>query len=1113
MELLTISNSRGSRSRVPATFKTWLVRKLAIWLLIAGAFSAQAQTTQTVRLSVSKMRLDKVFDILSKQTGYQFICDQKLLENTPPLSVDIKNKSLEEALKICLKDLPLTYLIKYGTVVIKKSNAAGAKPGTTLPGNATSGKTITGNITDNKGVPLPGVSVGVKATSKGVQTDVNGNFTLGNISDADVLTISSMGFQTIQEPVKDQSDFRIQLSPTPKALSELVVVGYSTQKKVDLTGAVATVSGETLAARPVGQTSAGLQGTMPGVTITQGSGKPGGDGGTIRIRGWGTLKNPDPLVLVDGVEGSINNIDPNVIASITVLKDAASASIYGSRAANGVLLVTTKRGKGNKLSISYNDYLGWQKATNLPELTNALDYMLLANEAYKNSGRTPLYADALLDKYRQQGNGSSDSLPNTDWQKAVLTGSGFQQSHFLTVNGGTDKVKMLVSLGYFDQKGLMNNSEFKRLTIRSNTDIVFSKKLNMQFDLQYISPVTTEPAAGADAIFAYMNNISPNQLARNANGSWGEGWVGNNPAASAIDGGISRTSAPWGSINTSVNYQPVEWLTASFNIAPKYVQTYTNKFNKVVQTYHPDGTAGLKNPQISTLDVSDQRQFYNNMRGTLTFHKTWGKHDVKVLGGAEQNSYRQDKFSAYRDNYVLPAYPVLDAGGASNMRNGGGGEEWSLRSFFGRINYNFKEKYLLELNIRNDGSSRFAEGRKWGVFPSASAGWRISEEAFMASLKPVINELKLRGSWGKLGNQNIGTYPSATVVNLSAYTIGGQIVNAAALDALANRNITWESTEMSDVGIDITLFSHLSITADYYSSKTKDILLLLNIPLITGLKAPYQNAGKVSNKGWELGINYDGKINDFKYNIGVNVSDVKNKVIDMHGINQSNVTVSREGYPVNAIFGLQAEGFFQNADEVAKHATQFGTVAPGDIKYKDQNGDGIINESDKVIMGNTIPRYTYGVNLNASWKGIDFGAFIQGVGKVDGLIYGAGIMPFYVSSVGGTAQERFKDYWTPEHTNAAFPRLVFGGTNNQQISSFWMKSAAYLRLKNLQIGYTLPAHMAKAMKLNTLRVFVNGSNLFTANKFWKGYDVETAVGVADNYPVVKVYSFGVNVNF
>lgn len=1111
MELLTISHSHGRRSRVPAKLKTWLVRKLSIWLLMAGALSASAQT-QTVKLSANKMPLDKVFDILSKQTGYQFICDEKLLENTPPLSVEIKNKTLDEALKICLKDLPLTYLIKYGTVVIKRSTP-GAKSTPSGNGKEASNKTITGTITDSTGMGLPGVSVGVKSTSKGVQTDVNGHFTINNISDQDVLTISSIGYQTIQEPVKDQTNLRIRLSPTPKSLVEVVVVGYSTQKKVDLTGAVATVSGETLAARPVGQTSAGLQGTMPGVTITQGNGKPGGDGGTIRIRGWGTLKNPDPLVLVDGVEGSINNIDPNVIASVTVLKDAASASIYGSRAANGVILVTTKRGKSSKLSINYNNYVGWQKATNLPALTNALDYMLLTNEAYKNSGRTPLYSETLLEKYRRQGNGSSDSLPNTDWQKAVLTGSGFQQSHFLTVNGGTDKVKMLLSVGYFDQKGLIEQSEFKRLTVRANTDIIFSKKLNMQFDLQYISPVTTEPSAGADVLFAYMNNISPNQLAVNSNGTRGEGWVGNNPAASAKEGGLKKLSAPWGSMNTTINYQPVEWLTASFNIAPKYVQSYTNKFTEALQTYHPDGSLANKNPTVSLLELSNQREFYNNMRGTLTFHKTWGKHDVKILGGAEQNSYRQDILNASRDNYILPDYPVLDAGGAGNMKNSGSGAEWSLRSFFGRVNYNYKERYLLELNIRNDGSSRFAEGRKWGVFPSASAGWRISEEAFMAALKPAINELKLRGSWGKLGNQNIGNYPSATVVNLSSYTIGGQIVNAAAMDALANRNITWESTEMSDVGLDVTLFSHLSITADYYSSKTKDILLLLNIPLITGLKAPYQNAGKVSNKGWELGINYDGNIKDFKYNIGVNVSDVKNKVVDMHGINQSAVTVSREGYPVNAIFGLEAEGFFQNADEVAKHATQFGTIAPGDIKYKDQNGDGIINENDKVVMGNTIPRYTYGVSLNASWKGIDFGAFLQGVGKVDGLIYGAGIMPFYVSSVGGTAQERFKDYWTPEHTNAAFPRLVFGGTNNQQISSFWMKSAAYLRLKNLQIGYTLPSHLTKSAKLNSVRVFVNGSNLFTVAKFWPGYDVETAVGVADNYPVMKVYSFGVNVNF
>ncbi|HWV65274.1 SusC/RagA family TonB-linked outer membrane protein, partial [Chitinophaga sp.] len=511
MELFTIAHSHGRRSRMPATQRTWMVMGLIAWLLMAASLSAGAQT---VKLSVNKMPLDKVFDLISKQTGYQFICDEKLLADTPPLSVNITNKSLVEALKICLKDLPLTYLIKYGTVVIKKNPAPGTKPAP--PGSPSPTKTITGIVTDSAGTGLPGVTVGIKGTAKGVLTDENGKFSLPGVTDDDVLSISSIGYLTKQQPVKGDIFFRIPLSVTPKSLVEVVVVGYSTQKKVNLTGAVATVSGEVLAARPVGQTTAGLQGTMPGVTITQGNGKPGGDGGTVRIRGWGTLKNPDPLVLIDGVEGSINNIDPNVIASVTVLKDAASASIYGSRAANGVILVTTKRGKSNKLSVNYNNYVGWQKPTNLPALTNALDYMLLTNEAYKNSGRSPLYSDQLLEKYRLQGNGSSDSLPNTDWQKAVLTGSGFQQSHFLTVNGGTDKVKMLVSLGYFDQKGVIDHTEFKRLTIRSNTDVVFSKKLNMQFDLQYISPVTTEPALGADVVFAYMNNISPNQLAVNS---------------------------------------------------------------------------------------------------------------------------------------------------------------------------------------------------------------------------------------------------------------------------------------------------------------------------------------------------------------------------------------------------------------------------------------------------------------------------------------------------------------------------------------------------------------------------------------------------------------------
>jgi len=389
----------------------------------------------------------------------------------------------------------------------------------------------------------------------------------------------------------------------------------------------------------------------------------------------------------------------------------------------------------------------------------------------------------------------------------------------------------------------------------------------------------------------------------------------------------------------------------------------------------------------------------------------------------------------------------------------------------------------------------------------------FSEEQFLTASKGWLTEGKIRASWGKLGNQNIGTYPAVASLNLGSYTLGNGIVNTAALNDMSNPDITWESTEEKNIGIDLTLFKRWTITADLYNRKTSDILLQLDIPLIIGLNKPYQNAGVVENKGWELSMGYrSDPAKDFKYNFTFNLSDVKNKVLDMRGINQTGLTVNREGYPINSIFGYVSEGFFQTADEVKAHATQFGTLAPGDLKYRDQNGDGVVNESDKVIIGSTIPRYTYSLNANFSFKGFDLSFLLQGVGKADGYLYGAGIQPFTTTgAIGGTIREDNKDRWTPDNTTAKYPRLAFGQNNNQQSSQFWMKNAAYLRLKNLQFGYTFQAELLKSIGLNKLRIFVNGSNLFSVDKFWDGYDVEAPVGYGNFYPQVKVYSFGLDI--
>jgi TonB-linked SusC/RagA family outer membrane protein len=973
--------------------------------------------------------------------------------------------------------------------------------------------TIKGKITDGNNQPVPGVSIKLKGTSLGTVTNAQGEYSL-SVSAADgILQISFIGYVTQEISINSRTEINVVLKESSKDLNEVVVVGYGTQKKVNLTGAVSSVSGSDISIKPVGQASAALEGEVAGVTVKQSSGRPGGDAGSINIRGIGTLSNSSPLILIDGIEGSIDDIDPNIIESVSVLKDAASASIYGSRAANGVMLITTKRAKGGRLSLTYNNYVGWQKPTNMPDVADALTHMNLLNEAYVNTGKTPLYSNALIQQYQAQNGVSSDQYPNTNWQKATLTGSGIEQSHFLTVNGGSEKVKMLASVGYFDQQGVIPNSGFKRLTLRNNADITISDKLSVKFDLQFTNEQAIEPAAGSGTIFNEIDGIPANQIGVNSNGSWGVGWNGLNPIAQSQDGGTNKTTTPIGSLNATINYKPLSWLNAEFTAGPKYAESDGYNFNKSVQTYLPNGQASFISPALSSLTESNSKSIYNTFRALVTLQKTYKGHEGKLLLGASDEDYHNDYFSAYRDTYILPDYPVINAGSAANQQTAGTSEAWALRSYFGRLNYDYKQKYLLELNGRYDGSSRFTAQHRWAFFPSASAGWRVSEENFMQPLKSVFDDLKIRASWGKLGNQNIGTYPSATSVVLGTSDLGKQIVNIAALNTLANSDITWETTEMSDVGVDMTLFKNFTVTADYYYRKTTGILLTLNIPLILGLYAPTQNAGVVTNQGWELAFGYKNHIDNFRFGINANLSDVNNRVVDIHGISETSLTVNREGYSIGSILGYQADGYFKDAADVASHAKQFGNVAPGDIKYVDQNGDGVINAKDLVILGGTIPRYTYGANLTGSYKGFDFNIFLQGVGKANGYLTGPGFTPFAVVNYGGTALNMYTNSWTPQNTNAPFPRLTFGETNNSQNSSFWVKNAAYMRVKNIQLGYTLPTAVSSKLGVKSLRVFANGSNLFTADSFWKGFDVESPAGQINSYPQVKVYSFGVNVNF
>ncbi|SEN57881.1 SusC/RagA family TonB-linked outer membrane protein [Niastella yeongjuensis] len=971
---------------------------------------------------------------------------------------------------------------------------------------------IKGQVLDEKDAPLPGVNILIKGANRGVNSGADGKFSLEAPGENAVLVISYIGYVTREISIKGISkELSIQLQSSGNTLNDVVVIGYGTQKKVNLTGSVENINAARLADRPVTQLSTALQGIAPGVTVTTSTGAPGSDAGNIRIRGIGTLNNANPLVLIDGIEGNMNELDPNMIESISVLKDAASSAIYGSRAANGVLLVTTKRAKGDRLTITYNGFMGKQKATNLPDKVDALDHMRLLNEAYVNTGITPVYTDQFIEKYSQEMLTNPDEYPNTDWQKEVLKGSGMMQNHSVGISGSSGKLRFLTTLGYLHQDGIVKSSSFERYTLRNNADVKFNEKVSMKLDLQLINRNTTEPGRGMTNVFSQMNRIPAVQLGRLTNGKWGEGWNGNNPIAMVEDGGALKNNTLSMQGNLQLSYKPVYWLTADLVAAPRFVNSYDDDFVKAVTTYTGTGSVAFTQPAKSEKTNTNARSYYGNYRANITADKQFGSHSVKWLLGASKETYYASDFTAFRDNYQFPDYTVLNAGDKSNQQASGSASEWTLQSFFSRLNYDFKGKYLLEANARYDGSSRFTKGNRYGFFPSFSAGWRVSEENFMESLRSVLTDLKFRASWGTLGNQNIGTYPFASNIALGSYSMAGQVVSIGALNDMSNKDITWETTTMTDVGVDVTLFKNLSITADWYRKITDDILLTLDIPLYIGLNAPYQNAGKVSNVGWELGVNYNGRAGAFTYGINFNISDVKNKVLDLKGISASSLLQSREGYSINSIYALEADGYFQSQAEIDNHPAQVGVLAPGDIKYVNQNKDNIINNDDYKIIGSTLPRYTYGLNLNAGYKGFSLNAFLQGVGKANGYLYSYAIQPFYS---GGTAHEQHKDSWTPENPNAAFPRLTYGdGGNNYQPSSFWMKNAAYVRLKNIQLGYSLPVSLINKWGMTSLKVYVAGQNLLTHDKFWKGYDVETPVGTGNLYPQVKVYTVGLDIKF
>lgn len=973
---------------------------------------------------------------------------------------------------------------------------------------------VTGKVVSAEGKPLESVSIIVKGSSEAAITNAAGLFSI-NTKMPSTLVFSAVGYNPT-EMAASATPMLVAMEPQAENLDQVVVVGYSRQKKVNLTGAVSVISGAELAKRPVFNTTVALQGALPGVTVSQFNGEPGASA-QIRIRGIGTLGNNDPLILIDGVVANIGDIDPNNIESMSVLKDAASASIYGSRAAGGVILITSKRGKSGQMKVNYDGFYGSQQPVDRPKYLDAVGFMQMYNEALTNEGAAPKFATDFIATYLDNNAKDPDHFPNTDWQKATFT-NGLQQQHDITLSGGTDKIRLLGALNYMNQNGIVNNSGFNRYSLRLNADYKASEKLNFQFDINLRRDNTTLPAVGYSELFRQVYRVPATYAAKFTDGSWGPGWEGGNPLAYSHASGINSSTGNSGLINLQANFKPIKGLNINFNYAPKFATSFVSNNQKRIEYFNVDTKALLfTNPTKNTLTNSNTNTLNNYLRVQANYTKNFNWLDLNFLAGAEQTDNVSQNFSGSRELTLFPDLAQLNAYPALNQNVSGDRTSWALRSLYGRLNLVASDKYLLEVNARYDGSSRFsADFKRYGFFPSFSAGWIVTKEKFMRDVN-WLSLLKLRASWGTMGNQNVGDYPYISSITLGSGVFNGNIVSTSAQTTVANQQISWESTKVMNAGLNASFLKNkLNLEFDYYVKNTNDILLTLPIPLTVGMSAGVQNAGSVENKGWDLQLSYNDQIGkDFKFGISGVFSDVKNKVLDLKGTGPyiSGFQINQEGQEIGSLFGLQAAGLFQTQEQITASATQYGTVKPGDIKYVDQNKDGIINNLDRVIIGSRIPRNTYSANLFFEYKGFDITLFFQGVGKYNGLqIQDAAWAFFNAGSVRDIHLGRWSPAKTPEENAVAtYPRFFISQTNNTQTSSYWLDDASFIKLKTVSIGYSLPAAALRKTPFSLFKVYVSGQNVFSWDKV-PGYDPEAPLGNPFNYPQVASFVSGVHIS-
>jgi TonB-linked SusC/RagA family outer membrane protein len=1016
---------------------------------------------------------------------------------------------------------------------------------------------IGGVISDETGMGMPGVNVLEKGTTNGVTTDVNGKYSLEVSGESAVLSISFVGYLPKEEAIGGRTEINVQLTPDITTLSEVVVVGYGTARKADVTGAVATVKQEIFENRPLNNSYDAIQGTLPGVTITRASGQPGGQGYTMQVRGYSSMNGNAPLVLIDGIPGDLNVINPNDIAEITVLKDA-SAAIYGSRAADGVLLVTTKKGKKGTPEVIYTANYGIKTPQYLRKVMNTLHFAEFLDEGLRNVGQTG-FSDDVFNKIRANAppedtgwNYGITNYPgfygNTDWNKVIYK-NGTQQMHNLSVSGGSDNTSYLMSIGYNRDNGVLNffDNKSERYNLRLNYDFKLWKKLNVETRTSFENQATVEPSDLGNAL-ENVPRLFPYQPVYNPSGQF-YGYQGyQNPAQILAEAGARKKNYSRLNTNFKLSYEIAEGLNLIGQAAIKMDYYYENSTSPTFTRYNWVGG-------VQDIRQTPNSAFYTNNRSTnklfqgyLDYNKQLGDdHRVNVMVGAsqEQNRYEGQSTTGYNfSSNSIFTLNLADRSQVAYANFSGALNNWALVSYFGRFNYSFRNKLNLSVTGRADGSSKFAPSKRWSaVFPAASLAYNLSEEEFVESLE-VFDLFKIRASWGKTGNQEIGKlglYDYIPLVSIGGkYPLGSPaagLMGASASPASTER--TWETIENKNIGIDVaTLRSRLSFSFDYYIKTNDDMLVNIAVPATYGGSAPSSNQGKLETKGFELSAAWKDKIGDnFRYSISAQLSDSKNELVELKNSDAFSEGLNdfRQGYSIYSYFGYVYEGIIKTQEQLEAYKTTFAQggiptrIGLGDAMYKDVDGDGKLTafgdktkglSGDMVYLGNLLPRYTYSFNISMAYKQFDFQAFFQGVGKRNVQYGGAIATPnnFFWP----TLEYYYGRTWSPDRPDAQYPRDIPGSVGwgdvtgyNYHTSALTMQNAAYLRAKTISLGYTLPSAITSRVRINSARIYVSGQDLFTISKGTLGgnFDPEDGYRNEGTYPFNRVYSIGLSVKF